>query len=207
MTATTRPPRASSCWCWRATPCRPSSDARRRAAAKRLAGVWRAWQAVRPAAGRWPSSRTQRLSGIGFLNTILGRLSLVRPLVRMIRQAGLKKRVGEVLLYIPLLAFSTFLIVIVIGGRQRLGVLLGMVAGAMPLIVIQRMRAQAQHALRGAATRCARSPARGAPGGPRPPHRDAGRGRRVPRSDRAGVARGRRRRCASDFRCVMPSTT
>ena len=48
--------------------------------------------------------KDRRLSRIGVLNTVLQRLSVTKNLVRVIRQAGLNRRVGEVLLYIPLLA-------------------------------------------------------------------------------------------------------
>jgi len=38
------------------------------------------------------------LSGIAFLNSLLRGMTRLNPLVRMMRQAGLKKRVGEILL-------------------------------------------------------------------------------------------------------------
>src|SRR5688500_2435046 len=58
--------------------------------------------------------KDDRLSSIAFLNVLLGRTPLVNPLVRMVRQAGLKRRVGEVLLYIPLLALSAYLLCILL---------------------------------------------------------------------------------------------
>src|SRR6185295_3907118 len=45
--------------------------------------------------------RDLRLSNIPMLDNILGRIPMVKRVVRMVRQAGLRKRVGEVLLYIP----------------------------------------------------------------------------------------------------------
>jgi len=84
--------------------------------------------------------KDQRLSSIALLNALLGRTPLVNPLVRMIRQAGLKQRVGEVLLYIPLLAVTTLLLNALLGGSRALGLLLAVVAGAIPLLVVQRIR-------------------------------------------------------------------
>src|SRR5213593_24873 len=48
-----------------------------------------------------PLLRDQRLSSIMMLNTLLGRASLVRPLVRLLRQARVERRAGEILMYIP----------------------------------------------------------------------------------------------------------
>src|SRR5215468_5051020 len=45
--------------------------------------------------------KDQRLSGIPTFDAMLSRVPVVAPLVRMIQQAGLRRRVGEVLLYIP----------------------------------------------------------------------------------------------------------
>src|SRR5262245_58678062 len=44
--------------------------------------------------------KDQRLSQIPLLDAILGNTPFVAPIVRMIEQAGLRRRVGEVLLYI-----------------------------------------------------------------------------------------------------------
>jgi tight adherence protein B len=86
--------------------------------------------------------KDRRLSGIAALNSLLARVSLVGPLVRMIRQAGLKRRVGEVVLYIPLLACAAFLVVMLLGLPKIFGLLAGIVAGMIPLFVISRMRAR-----------------------------------------------------------------
>src|SRR5436309_13493603 len=48
--------------------------------------------------------KDQRLSRIGVLSAILQRLALTKNLIRALRQAGLKRRVGEVLRYMRLLA-------------------------------------------------------------------------------------------------------
>jgi tight adherence protein B len=101
-------------------------------------------------AGTTPDSSTvtvlkdQRLSNIGVFNRLLGRITLVRPLVKTIRQAGLKRRVGEVILYIPLLAFAAVLLTVLAGGPLRVGILLGLVAGCIPIVVVQRMRRRRQ---------------------------------------------------------------
>ena len=84
--------------------------------------------------------KDQRLSRIGFLNALLGRVSLATRLVRMIRQAGLKRRVGEVLLYVPLLAFIGFMLVLLLGGSPLVALPVAAMAGSIPLIVIQRLR-------------------------------------------------------------------
>jgi tight adherence protein B len=86
--------------------------------------------------------KDRRLSGIAALNSLLARVSLVGPLVRMIRQAGLKRRAGEVILYIPLLACTAFLVVMLLGLPKMFGLLAGIVAGSIPLFVISRMRAR-----------------------------------------------------------------
>jgi tight adherence protein B len=86
--------------------------------------------------------RDQRLSSIPLLDAILSRTPLVVPLVTMIRQAGLRRRVGEVLLYIPLLAIGGILAVRLFGGPWPIA---GAVAGAlalMPILVITRIRSK-----------------------------------------------------------------
>ena len=60
----------------------------------------------------------------------------------MIRQAGLKRRVGEVVLYIPLLACTAFLTTLLLGLPKVFGLIAAIVAGALPLFVIARMRAR-----------------------------------------------------------------
>ena len=86
--------------------------------------------------------KDQRLSRIAFLNTLLGRMPVVNPVVRMIRQAGLKRRVGEVLLYIPLLAGSALMLNALIGGRPVVGLIAAIIAGATPLFIVARLRRQ-----------------------------------------------------------------
>ena len=84
--------------------------------------------------------KDRRLSSIGFLNALLGRVSPATSLVRMIRQAGLKRRVGEVLLYIPLLACVGFMIVLLLGGGLLIALPVAATTGLIPLMVVQRLR-------------------------------------------------------------------
>src|SRR5690242_13914794 len=84
--------------------------------------------------------KDRRLSGIAALNTVLAQVSLVGPLVKMIRQAGLKRRAGEVILYIPLLGLAAFLFVVLLGLPSIFGIIAAVVAGSLPLMVISRMR-------------------------------------------------------------------
>ncbi len=60
--------------------------------------------------------------------------------MRVIRQAGLNRRVGEVLLYIPLLASVAFLLITLLLGRMMFAVLGGVIAGLIPLMIVMRMR-------------------------------------------------------------------
>jgi tight adherence protein B len=108
----------------------------RRALARRLEAM------AGPATGTPGASllKDRRLSRIALLDMVLGHLKPVRPLARMIRQAGLKKRAGEVLLYVPLLACVTFLFNMLIGGSAIIGVVCAGVAGVLPLVVVQHLR-------------------------------------------------------------------
>jgi len=82
--------------------------------------------------------KDRRLSGIAFLNTVLRRMSRLNPLVRMIRQAGLKKRVGEILLYVPLLGVGGYVVVVSFGFPEAAGLGAGVVAGGLPLMIVRR---------------------------------------------------------------------
>jgi len=81
-----------------------------------------------------------RLSGIGLLNSLLQRLTMVEPLVKMIRQAGIKKRAGEVLLYIPLLACLGILVVVTLNGSALLAIGAGAIGAVAPIVVVHRKR-------------------------------------------------------------------
>ena len=84
--------------------------------------------------------RDQRLSSIPLLNSLLARTPMVVPLVNMIRQAGLRQRVGEVLLYIPLLATIGILFVRVVGGTWLVAFGVAFLLAALPLLVVARIR-------------------------------------------------------------------
>jgi len=83
--------------------------------------------------------KDRRLSTIGALNTLLARLGVVSPLVDMIGRAGLKKRVGEVVLYILLAASAGILLVTIATGNPALGILGGAIGAAVPLLVVRRI--------------------------------------------------------------------
>jgi tight adherence protein B len=87
-----------------------------------------------------PLLKDQRLSSIPMLDAVLSSIPFVRPMVRMIRQAGLKRRVGEVLLYIPLLALIAFLLATLFGLPVLIGMLIACIAGLVPLAVVARIR-------------------------------------------------------------------
>jgi tight adherence protein B len=91
---------------------------------------------------RGPSTllKDQRLSSIGLFNALLVRLPLVPSLTRTIRQAGLRKRTGEVLLYIPLLACIGILFTLLLHGGVALALVIGALAGSLPLMIVHRMK-------------------------------------------------------------------
>src|SRR3989442_7482401 len=84
--------------------------------------------------------KDRRLSRIGPLNVLLQQLGVTKNLVRVIRQAGLQKRVGEVVLYMLLLAAAAFLLVTLFVGQTALAALAALVAGLLPLMIVLRMR-------------------------------------------------------------------
>ena len=86
--------------------------------------------------------KDQRLSSIGALNSVLARFSPTHAVLRMIQQARIKRRVGEVLLYIPLLALVGYLLTMLVTGSQFLALVAAPMAGAVPLLVVQRIRRQ-----------------------------------------------------------------
>jgi tight adherence protein B len=84
--------------------------------------------------------RDQRLSSIPMLNAVLARTPFVVPLVTMIRQAGLRRRVGEIVLYVPLLGTLGVLFVRVMGGGWAAAMGVGLWAGALPVLIVSRIR-------------------------------------------------------------------
>ena len=86
--------------------------------------------------------KDQRLSNIPVLDAVLGSTPFVAPLVRMIEQAGLRRRVGEVLHYVLLIFFIVMLGIVLAGGGFLIGILFGGIAASIPLMVVGRMRAK-----------------------------------------------------------------
>src|SRR5262245_50170552 len=89
--------------------------------------------------------KDQRLSGIPAFDALLSRTPLVAPLVRMIQQAGLRRRVGEVLLYIPLLASIGYLICALVGLSMPIRIVVALVLGMLPVLLVSRIRSQRLH--------------------------------------------------------------
>src|SRR2546427_10537508 len=84
--------------------------------------------------------KDRRLSRIGPLNVLLQQLGITKNLVRVIRQAGLQKRVGEVVLYMLLLAAAAVLLVTLFVGTAAFPLLAALGAGPLPLIIGPGMR-------------------------------------------------------------------
>lgn len=84
--------------------------------------------------------RDLRLSSIDVLNDFLTRLSLISNLARMMRQAGMNRRVGEVVLYIPLLGALGMLVGLIVLGNPAASIVFAGVGAALPVLVISRLR-------------------------------------------------------------------
>jgi tight adherence protein B len=84
--------------------------------------------------------KDRRLSQIGVFDRFLSRIQPVQRIVRLVNQAGLRKRVGEVLLYIPLLAILGYLIGMLLSGNFLICLILAGVGGSIPLLIVQRMK-------------------------------------------------------------------
>jgi tight adherence protein B len=87
-----------------------------------------------------PILKDQRLSQIPLLDAILGGTPFVRPIVQMIEQAGLRRRVGEVLLYVLLIFLIVTVLAVLFGAPRFVALLCGGLAGSVPLMVVSRMR-------------------------------------------------------------------
>jgi tight adherence protein B len=92
-----------------------------------------------------PLLKDTRLSQIPLLDAILGNTPFVAPLVQMIEQAGLRRRVGEVLLYVVLLFLIVMLGTVLLGGGRLAAILFAGIAAAVPLMVVARMRQTRTH--------------------------------------------------------------
>jgi len=81
-----------------------------------------------------------RLSSIEAINDLLVRLSFVSKLAKLMRQAGMNRRVGEVVLYIPLLGSVGFLFGMLVIGNLPGAIILCLLGAGLPVIIISRMR-------------------------------------------------------------------
>jgi tight adherence protein B len=86
--------------------------------------------------------KDQRLSGIPSFDALLSRTPIIAPLIRTIQQAGLRRRAGEVLLYIPLLASIGYLTCSLTGLSTPIRLLVTFFLGFLPILVVSRMRAK-----------------------------------------------------------------
>jgi tight adherence protein B len=84
--------------------------------------------------------KDERLSSIPLLDAVLGRLPFIESLARTIRQAGLRRRAGEVLLYVPLLACIGFLLALVLNGRLSIALVVGAAMASLPIVLLHRMK-------------------------------------------------------------------
>ncbi len=83
-----------------------------------------------------------RLSSIEFVNDLLSRLSIVAKLAKLMRQAGMNRRVGEVVLYIPLVGSIFFLGGLLALGSAVAAMPLGLIGMYVPLMIISKLRAK-----------------------------------------------------------------
>ena len=86
--------------------------------------------------------KDQRLSGIPAFDRILSQTPLIAPLVRTIQQAGLRRRVGEILLYIPLLASIGYLLCTLLGQPVVVSIVVALLLGMAPIAIVSRMRSK-----------------------------------------------------------------
>jgi tight adherence protein B len=84
--------------------------------------------------------KDRRLSSIGLLDSVLTRVPLAQSFSRTIRQAGMRRRAGEVLLYVPLLACIGFLLGLILSGGPLIALLVGAAAGSIPVALIRRLK-------------------------------------------------------------------
>ena len=83
--------------------------------------------------------KDQRLSGIPIFDALLSKTPIA-PLIRTIQQAGLRRRAGEVLLYIPLLASIGYLFCTLLHFSMVVRLLIAVVLGMLPILIVSRMR-------------------------------------------------------------------
>ncbi len=83
--------------------------------------------------------RDRRLSSIAVVDRLLARVSLVGPLQRLTLRAGLTRRVGEILLYMPLVGGLTYVVVTSATGNSAFGLAAGLAGVLLPVLVVRRM--------------------------------------------------------------------
>lgn len=84
--------------------------------------------------------KDDRISQIPLLDSLLSGIAPIRFLARRIRQAGIRRRPGEVLLYVPLIAFSAFLLAMLVLGKTLPALLVATCASLIPIFLIERWR-------------------------------------------------------------------
>jgi tight adherence protein B len=84
--------------------------------------------------------KDERISQIPLLESILSSIAPISFLARRIRQSGIKRRPGEVLLYFPLIAFAAFLLGVLVTGKAWIGAIAAIWASLIPFILIERWR-------------------------------------------------------------------
>jgi len=94
-----------------------------------------------------PLLKDTRLSQIPLLDAILGNTPFVAPLVQMIEQAGLRRRVGEVLLYVLLVFLIVMILVVLfVSSPQFQGAFFGAVMHILDFLGVDRTALNAGYA-------------------------------------------------------------
>lgn len=84
----------------------------------------------------------RRFSSIQALNRLLESSAFVRRLALLMRQAGLRRRVGEVILYIPLLGSIGVLLGMALTNSALIAAAFGGLGLFVPVMLVRRMRKQ-----------------------------------------------------------------
>jgi tight adherence protein B len=93
-----------------------------------------------PARQAAPVLKDRRRSTIAILNRLLARMPFVHRIERSIRQAGLRRRTGEILMYIPLLGCIGFLAATLAQRSVPTSLAVAFVMGAIPLWLVHRRK-------------------------------------------------------------------
>jgi tight adherence protein B len=87
-----------------------------------------------------PVLKDQRLSTIQVFNNFLTRVPFTSGIERAIKQAGLRRRAGEILLYVPLLGCIGILAGLLVSGSFLISMMLGCLIVAIPLMMVYRRK-------------------------------------------------------------------